>query len=124
MRTESICLFTTPYRPKLYRKHLEKQHVEGWLKYQGLSKAEKHMFFDRQKKATINRFFSTANDVLEMTTASKIVDELIGDLYFHLNDDVTDGDDRPTSKANAMRLFQLNEGNATYFVTIKNPLHF
>jgi hypothetical protein len=65
-----------------------------------------------------------ANDVLEMTIASKIVDELIGDLYFHPDDDVADGDNRPILKANAMRLFQLNEGGATYFVTIKNPLHF
>jgi hypothetical protein len=40
-----------------------------------------------------------------MTIASKIVDELIGDLYFHLDDDATDGDDQPISKANVMRLF-------------------
>jgi hypothetical protein len=46
-----------------------------------------------------------ANDVLEMTITSKIVDELIGDLYFHLNNDVVDGDNWPISKANAMRLF-------------------
>jgi hypothetical protein len=72
------------------------------------------MFFDRQKKATINQFFCTANDVLEMTIASKIVDELIGDIYFHLDDDVANGDNRPILKANAMRLFQLDEGGATY----------
>jgi hypothetical protein len=30
-----------PYRPELYRKHFEKLHVEGWLEYQGLSKAKK-----------------------------------------------------------------------------------
>ncbi len=94
-----------PYRPKLYRKHFEKQHAEGWFKYQGLSKVEKQMFFNWQKKAIINRFFCTTNDVLEMTIASKIVDELIGDLYFHLDDDATDGDDQPISKANVMRLF-------------------
>ncbi len=82
------------------------------------------MFFDRHKKATINRFFCTTNDVLEVTIAFKIVDELIGDLYFHLNDDATDGNDRLILKANVMRLFQLNEGGETYFVTIKNPLCF
>jgi hypothetical protein len=59
-----------------------------------------------------------------MTIASKIIDELIGDLYFHLDNDVTDGDNQPISKANVMRLFQLDEGDATYFVTIKNPLRF
>ncbi len=78
MRIKFICLFMPPYRPELYRKHIEKQRVEGWLEYQGLSKVEKHMFFNRQKKATINRFFCMANDVLEMTIASKIVDELMG----------------------------------------------
>jgi len=122
MQTKSICLFTPPYFLELYRKHLEKQHAKGWLEYQGLSKAKKHMFFDQQKKANINHFFCTANDVLEMTITSKIVNELIGDLYFHLDDDVEDGDDWPISKANAMRLFQLDEGGATYSVTIKNPL--
>ncbi|CAK9879568.1 unnamed protein product [Sphagnum jensenii] len=124
MQIESICLFTLPYRPKLYCKHLKKQHVEGWLEYQGLSKAKKQMFFDQQKKATINRFFCIANDVLEMTIASKIVDELIRDLYFHLDDDVGDEDDWPISKANTMKLFQLDEGGATYSMTIKNLLRF
>jgi hypothetical protein len=113
-----------PYYLELYRKHLKKQHAKGWLEYQGLFKAKKQMFFNQQKKTTINRFFCTTNDVLEMTIASKIVNELIGDLYFHPDDDVTDGDDRPISKVNAMRLFQLDEGGATYSVTIKNPLHF
>jgi hypothetical protein len=41
MQIESICLFMPPYRPELYGKHLEKQHVEGWLEYQGLFKVEK-----------------------------------------------------------------------------------
>jgi hypothetical protein len=59
-----------------------------------------------------------------MTIASKIVDELIGDLYFHLEDDATNGDNWPISKANVMKLFQLDEGGATYSVTIKNPLRF
>jgi hypothetical protein len=40
-----------------------------------------------------------------MTIASKIVDELIRDLYFHLDDDVGDEDDWPISKANTMKLF-------------------
>jgi hypothetical protein len=45
-RTKSIYLFMPPYRPNLYRKHFKKQHAEGWLKYQGLFKVEKQMFFD------------------------------------------------------------------------------
>jgi hypothetical protein len=40
-----------------------------------------------------------------MMIASKIVNELNGDVYFHLDDDVADGDDQPISKANTMRLF-------------------
>jgi hypothetical protein len=124
MLIESIYLFTPPYCPELYRKHVEKQHAEGWFEYQGLFKADKQMFFDQQKKVAINQFFCRANDVLEMTIASKIVDELIGDLYFHPDDDVTNGDDRPISKANAMKLFQLDESGVTYSMTIKNPLHF
>jgi hypothetical protein len=64
------------------------------------------------------------NDVLKMMITSKIIDELIRDLFFHLDDDAVDGDNRPISKANAMRLFQLDEGSVTYFLTIKNPLRF
>ncbi len=56
-------------------------------------------------RATINRFFCMANDVLEMTIASKIVDELIEDFYFHPNNDAVDGDNQPILKANVMRLF-------------------
>ncbi len=82
------------------------------------------MFFDQQKKATISWFFCTANDVLKMMIASKIIDELIGDLYFHPNNDATNEDNWPISKANAMRLFQLDEGSVTYSMTIKNPLCF
>ncbi len=63
------------------------------------------MFFNRQKMTTINWFFCMANDVLEMTIVSKIVNELIGDLYFHPDNDATNGDDQPISKANAMRFF-------------------
>ncbi|KAH9570353.1 hypothetical protein CY35_02G035500 [Sphagnum magellanicum] len=76
-RTKSIYLFMPPYRPHLYCKHLKKQHAEGWLKYQGLFKVEKQMFFNRQKMTTINWFFCMANDVLEMTIVSKITTTII-----------------------------------------------
>jgi hypothetical protein len=65
-----------------------------------------------------------ANDVLEMTITSKIVNELIGDLYFHPDNDAMNGEDWPISKANVMRFFQLNESGVTYSVTIKNLLRF
>jgi hypothetical protein len=94
------------------------------IKYQGLFKVEKQMFFNERKKATINRFFCIANDVLEMMIAFKIVNELVGDLYFHPDNDVADGDNQPILKANAMRLFQLDESDVMYFVIVKNPLRF
>ena len=53
----------------------------------------------------------------------------IGTLYFHPEDDVEDGDDTPLSKANAMKLFKLDENSdgtttaaTSYSVTIKNVM--
>jgi hypothetical protein len=127
VRTNSTQLFTPPYRPELYRKHLETQHADQWLHYQSMSISSKKVYFDSKKKgaSSIVNFACKVTDALEITIARNIVDELIATLYFHPDDDAADGDDAPISKANAMKLFKLNENHddsasgATYSVTIK-----
>ena len=130
-RTNNIQLFTPPYRPELYRKHLERQHADKWLEYQSMTTCSKKAYFGSMKKAatSIVNFASKGTDALEIIIARNIVDELIATLYFHPDDDAADGDDAPISKANAMKLFKLNENHngtsaASYSVTIKNTMRF
>jgi hypothetical protein len=44
-RTAQIKMFTTPFYPHKYRSHHESQHVESWVLYQDLSKANKKQYF-------------------------------------------------------------------------------
>ena len=121
-RTQNIQLFAPPFRPELYRKHLQKQHGDEWLEYQSLSKEMKKTYF--KKEVTIHRFLCSSSDAIEFKIASRIADELVAILFFHPDDDAEDGDPSPMSKANAMKLFRLDEGGANYTVLIKNSLRF
>ena len=105
VRTNHVQMFTPPYRPELYRKHLEGQHADQWLVYKDMTMALKKEYFATKKKAAYPTFSCMfqpksggSNNVLELTIARDardIVDKLIGTLYFHPNDDVEDGDDSP-----------------------------
>jgi hypothetical protein len=127
-RTNKIKLFSHPYRPENFRRHMEGQHAEQWSNYQSLSRSLKKEYFnEKAKAASIVKFASKDSDVLEITIARNIVDELIGKLYFHPEEDADDGDEAPMSKANAMKLFKLKEDDDTapvYKVCIKNTLRF
>jgi hypothetical protein len=109
-RTDKIKLFSTPYRPENFRKHMEGQHAGQWTHYHTLSRyLQKEYFNEKVKAANIFKFAHTDSDTLEITIAKNIVDELIENLYLHPEDDADDGDGAPMSKANAMKLFKLNE---------------
>ena len=82
-RTENTRLYTPPYRPEAYRTHLRSQHAEPWLTYQALSKADKKTFFDIKNEGSLNAFICTAEDTIQITIASNIVNDLIGTLFFH-----------------------------------------
>ena len=78
------------------------------------------------KAASILKYAHKDSDMLEITIARNIVEDLIGTMYFHPEDDADDGDDAPMSKANAMRLFKLNVEDTVpvYKVCIKNTTRF
>jgi hypothetical protein len=135
VRTVNVQMYTPPYRPELYRKHLERQHADKWLEYQSMAMSVKKAYFDSKKEAAMKNsvasFVIKGADALEITIARNIVEDLIATLYFHPDDDAADGDDAPISKTNAMKLFKLNENDnngtataATYSVTIKNTMRF
>jgi len=52
-----------------------------------------------------------------------IVDDVVGDLFFHPKEDEKDDASNPITKVNAMKLFKLQE-DGSYLVTIKNSLRF
>jgi hypothetical protein len=52
-----------------------------------------------------------------------IVDDVVGDLFFHPEEDEEDYASEPITKANAMKLFKPQE-DGSYLVTIKNFLRF
>jgi hypothetical protein len=101
-----------------------------------MSKPSKKSYFISKKEAampSISSIFEPkgGGEHLKLTIARDIVDDLIGTLYFHPEDDVEDGDVAPLSKANAMKLFKLDENTdgtttaaTSYSVTIKNVMRF
>ena len=123
-RTEAVAQFSNPFRPELYRKHHESSHPGVWSEYKAANNDDKKSFFDGSKKKTLHSFFESSSESLQMTISAPIVDELIGKLFYHPEDDSEDGDPEPITKANAMKLFKLNEDGLTYSVLIKNPLRF
>ena len=89
---------------------MEGQHEEQWTHYQTLPRSSKKEYFnEKMKAASILKYAHKDSDMLETTIAWNIVEDLIGTMYFHPEDDADDGDDAPMSKANAMRLFKLND---------------
>ncbi|KAH9244818.1 hypothetical protein BASA81_017758 [Batrachochytrium salamandrivorans] len=52
-----------------------------------------------------------------------IVDRVVMNLFFHPEEDKESEDTEPITKANAMKLFQLQE-DGSYVVVIKNSLRF
>jgi hypothetical protein len=93
-----------PFRPENYRTHHENQHPSGWVEYQKLSATDKKAFFDKRKKGTLQEFAGKRVEALTFTTCGPIVEVLIGELFFHPEEDKEDEDSTPITKANAMKL--------------------
>ena len=65
-----------------------------------------------------------AKDNLEFVIhRSNIVNSLIGELFLNPEQEEEDDDSTPITKANAMKLFKIQE-DGSYLITIKNPLRF
>ncbi len=126
-RTTQIKMFTAPFYPHKYRNHHESQHVESWVLYQDLSKADKKQYFSSQIKSanTLHRHMTMKDDKLVFDISARIVDMIIGDLFF-CDDEVlanadNDGDNeddvastiakKAKEKTNALKLFVKNEND-------------
>ena len=122
-RTDNIMLWSRPFRPELYRQHHQEQHPIVWAEYQSKTAQEMKSFFDKDKKQSIDSYLDLKKDHLTFSIRGPIVDSLIGDMFFHPEDDEEGDDSVPISKANALKLFH-KQPDCSYVVTIKNPLRF
>jgi hypothetical protein len=89
-----------------------------------LSHQEKAAFFKKKEVSNIHSFLDKDKDSLQFVISRPtIVDDVVGDLFFHPEEDKEDDASEPIMKANAMKLFKLQE-DGSYLVTIKNSLRF
>lgn len=81
--TANVHFFRSPFRPKLYRKHLEIVHTSDWLNYKTLSTEQKHKFFDEKQRSGIHACLDTTKESITFDIRNvAIVDELIGNFFF------------------------------------------
>jgi len=109
-RTKNVQLFQFPFRPECYKSHMQSQHTNEWAKYQTLSLADKLAYFNKKEATGINAFLDKDCDSLTFAISQPtIVDDIIGNLFFNPKEDNEDNDSEPITKANAMKLFKLQE---------------
>ncbi len=85
---------------------------------------EKVAFFKKKEVSGIHNFLDKDKDSLQFVILRPtIVDDVVGDLFFHPEEDEEDDASKPITKANAMKLFKPQE-DGSYLVTIKNLLWF
>jgi hypothetical protein len=82
-RTENKQLFRFQFRPELFRRHLEQQHTNDWIRYQAMNQAERASFSNRKEIGGINAFHDKTKESIEFVIKADIVEKLIGELFFH-----------------------------------------
>jgi hypothetical protein len=113
---------------------MQSQHIDEWAKYQTLSPADKLAYFNKKEATGINTFLDMDHDSLTFVISHHdsltfaisqptIVDDIVGNQFFNPKEDEEDNDSEPITKANAMKLFKLQE-DGSYLVIIKNSLRF
>ncbi|OAE30553.1 hypothetical protein AXG93_4877s1050 [Marchantia polymorpha subsp. ruderalis] len=103
----NVHLFRSPFRPELYRKHLETVHTQDWLNYKALSTKQKHKFFDEKQRLRIHAYLNTIKESITFDIPNvAIADELIGNFFFKPEVDEDNKESELIAKTNALNLFQ------------------
>uniref|UniRef100_M4BUH3 Uncharacterized protein n=1 Tax=Hyaloperonospora arabidopsidis (strain Emoy2) TaxID=559515 RepID=M4BUH3_HYAAE len=144
-RTGNIKMFTAQFFPHKYRSYLASQHAESWALYQEMFSADKKQYFTRKIKPTdtLHRHMSLKNDTLTYDISTRIVDTIIGDLFFRDEEMVAnadsdnDSDDdvvnaiakkaakQANERINALDLLVNNENDPDWYeVIIKSVMWF
>jgi hypothetical protein len=119
-RTENTKYYSTPFRKENYEKHNSNQHPVEWEKYKKVSKEEKMEFFQTMKSISIERFICTSGDIFEFIVDSKIVEDIVAQLFFRPDDDLD-----MLSLEKSMALFKkVPDTTTSYCITIRNVKRF
>jgi uncharacterized metal-binding protein len=119
-QTENTKYYSAPFQKENYEKHNSSQHHVEWEKYKKASKEEKIEFFETMKYVSIDRFIHTSGDTLEFIVDSKIVEDIVAQLFFCPDDDLD-----ALSLEKSMALFKkVPETTTSYCITIKNMKQF
>jgi hypothetical protein len=104
---KNMQLFQFPFGPKAYKNHHESQHHEDWTRYQLLLHQEKVAFFKKKEVFSIHSFLDKDKDSLQFVISRPtIVNDVVGDLFFHSEEDEEDYASKLITKANSMKLFK------------------
>jgi len=89
-RTNNVQMFKTPFCTNVYKKHHANIHPEKWQQYLACSTEERETFFDGavDHASTLLAHFDSEGD-LTLTFNCDIVEVIIGDMLFDLDDEMT-----------------------------------
>jgi hypothetical protein len=77
-------------------------------------------FFETMKSVSIKRFICTSGNILEIIVDSKIVEDIVAQLFFRPNDDLD-----ALSLEKSMALFKkVPDTTTSYCITVKNVKRF
>lgn len=118
--TSRVKTWTAPWRTELFASHHETQHGSTWTEYQSVSFDCKRTFFDDKEKFkhTIDNAFGDKEDSLVFDIDYSIVQEIIGDMFFHPDDH------GGVTQQRAIGLFKRKTTEADFTITIKKPSEF
>ncbi len=119
-QTENTKYYSAPFRKGFYEKHNSSQHPVEWEKYKKASKEEKMEFFEIMKFVWIKCFIRTNGDILEFLMDSKIVEDIVAQLFLRPDDDLD-----ALSLEKSMALFKkVLDTTTLYCITVKNVIRF
>lgn len=113
-----------PFIKNNIHNHLKVQHPLAFAAYSLLCNDDKKAYFDKiLNKNSIVQYLDNTQQSLKFPIAANIVEKIIGNMFFHPQEDEEDEDNEPITKTNAMKLFK-KQPNVSYLATITNPFRF
>jgi hypothetical protein len=120
-RTESVHYFKLPFVKSNINDHMKAQHPTHFATYSALDNEKRKVYFSGQRP--IMQYLDTVQDAMRFPISARIVEDLIGDLFFDPQDGADDDDDALITRENALKLFALQD-DGSYMATIKNPARY
>jgi hypothetical protein len=115
--------FTPAYKQSNIVAHMKDQHPIAYEDYSKLGEEDKRTHFDKKKQQGLDKYMDFTKEAIVFSLSAAIVENIIGDLFFHPKEDEEEEDDEAISKENALKLFN-RQSDDSYRVSISNPLRF